>query len=346
MDNAPISVTVAFASEAAANYPVAGVPAAARAAAAIARAGAAHCTIAVAGGWTPSNWCRAEWERLAGDMAIVSADLAQVTSNDVSRGENLVSGDFRHVQYRANDESEAIAELRRAGGEILRATGKPADGIVSRYFNRPISRAISAQALRIPGVTPFHATLGTAAFGLAMAGALFLGGHAGLLAGAVLFQAASIFDGVDGEIARATWRSSASGAKLDSLVDAATNLAFILGVAFNLWQQGDPTAGLVGLCVFVVMGTGLFLVGQMAKRKGGDFTFDAMKSKLGQARSRTMRMLTYIAMRDFYAAGSAVLVLLGFGREMLITFLLVALVWLALVCFSGLADHRHARKAL
>jgi len=325
------SVTIAFASGATANHLVAGIPAAARAAAAIARTGATQCTIAVGGGWTPSSRCRAEWQRLAADLEVQSADLAQISSKQVMRGEDVASGELREIPYPDNDEATAIADLRRASGEILFATGKPGDGIVSRYFNRPISRAITAKLLFIPGVTPFHATLGTAALGFAMAGALFFGGHAGMLAGAVLFQAASIFDGVDGEIARATWQTSASGAKLDSLVDAATNLVFLLGLAFNLWQRGDEAAWLAGLGASALLGTGLFLVGQMAQRKRGDFTFDAMKSELGQQRSRAMRWLTYIAMRDFYAAFATISVLLGFGREMLIAFAVVALGWLILV---------------
>jgi len=69
------------------------------------------------------------------------------------------------------------------------------------------------------------------------------------LIGALLFQAASMFDGVDGEIARATYRTSRSGAALDSAIDAATNFAAMLGiireeleVAMALTGQSDVRA--------------------------------------------------------------------------------------------------------
>jgi phosphatidylglycerophosphate synthase len=330
-------VTLAFASEASANFPVAGIPAAARAAAVLARSGTRRCTIAVAGGWAPSDWCRAEWSRLARGLTITAADLTQLAPETLQRGEDFVSDvPGQEAPYRPNAVAEAMADLRRASRDILRATGKLGDGVVSRYFNRPISRAISARALRMRGFTPFHATLGTAALGLAMATALFLGGSAGMFAGAVLYQSASIFDGVDGEIARATWRASASGAKLDSLVDAATNLAFVLGLGFNLWQQGDVVSGWAGLCGFAALGCGFFLVGQMAQRKGVDFTFDAMKSELGQERSRAMRTLTYFAMRDFYAAAAAIMVIFGLAGELLVVFALVAAAWLLLVIWTRL----------
>jgi CDP-L-myo-inositol myo-inositolphosphotransferase len=55
----------------------------------------------------------------------------------------------------------------------------------------------------------------------------------GLIAGGLLFMPL-VFDGVDGEIARATFRSSPAGAALDTGVDMATNLAFMLGVTINL----------------------------------------------------------------------------------------------------------------
>ena len=64
---------------------------------------------------------------------------------------------------------------------------------------------------------------------LAMLPVLLLGGETGLILGGILFQAASVLDGVDGEMARATFRTSPSGATLDSAVDIATNLLFVAG---------------------------------------------------------------------------------------------------------------------
>ena len=63
---------------------------------------------------------------------------------------------------------------------------------------------------------------------------MLAGGKAGLILGAILFQAASVIDGVDGEMARATFRATDLGATLDSAVDMATNFLFVLGLTIHL----------------------------------------------------------------------------------------------------------------
>src|SRR6185295_5192505 len=83
---------------------------------------------------------------------------------------------------------------------ILRGTAKPGDGLVSRWFNRPISQRISWVVLLIPGARPIHATIAAALFALVMFWGALTGGKAGLMLGGILFQAASVIDGVDGEM--------------------------------------------------------------------------------------------------------------------------------------------------
>jgi CDP-L-myo-inositol myo-inositolphosphotransferase len=68
---------------------------------------------------------------------------------------------------------------------------------------------------------------------LLAAGAL-AAGHAwsaALVAGGVLTQIASIVDGVDGEIARASLRASPAGAFLDSVLDRIADAALLAGLA-------------------------------------------------------------------------------------------------------------------
>lgn len=173
----------------------------------------------------------------------------------------------RSRQHREKADWE-LRQLRCAGRDVSAATGKGSDGIVSRYVNRPISRATSYQLLRLPGVPPLHASLGTALLGLMMAAALFFCGQTGLIAGALLFRAASIFDGVDGEIARATYRTSHEGATLDSVIEAATKLAFISGVSVNVALIGDTAGACAGGLALGTLATGLLLVGRHAKRHG------------------------------------------------------------------------------
>ena len=359
-------LTLVFAKAATANFVVAGIPAAARAALAVERAAQfaprpLRCSIAVTGGWVPSDWCLRELERLAPGLEIDfcdsvlirrDADTVFIPGEDLP-DERAVLGALRShgpnrrsdYHLRHFDEATAIATLKRAENAIIAGTGKASDGIVSRYLNRPISRAISRWLLLIPGIAPIHATIGTAVLGIAMLACLIFGGQTGLILGALLYQGASIFDGVDGEIARATHRTSEFGAILDSLIDAATNLAFIAGLTFNLWLQGYQVASTAGLCGAIMLAVGLTLVGRMARKSGGSFNFDAIKSRVGRDKSLVMQGLTYLTMRDFYAALFALFVLLGLAPEALVIFCVVATGWLGVVFAVCLRESRWLRAS-
>ncbi|MFS0772749.1 CDP-alcohol phosphatidyltransferase family protein [Sphingomonas sp. 1P08PE] len=225
--------------------------------------------------------------------------------------------------------SASLRLLDRAGRQILAATGKAGDGIVSRHINRPVSRAISQQLLRVPGIRPFHASVGTALLGLAMVSALLFGGNAGMIAGALLFQAASIFDGVDGEMARATFRTSKEGASLDSVIDAGTNLAFITGVTVNVGLAGDLVGAAAGTASLLTLALGLTLLGRRARNTGQAVNFDVVKTQLrkGGARSTLTECLIHLTMRDFYAAACAILIVAGLTHLVLLAFATVTAGW-------------------
>ena len=299
-------------SEAAARN-IAGLPAAARALRERAEAGAACCAVAVPGGWIPDAAVGAELDRLAGDMAFVCVDAD------------------RFAGWGAHTVSVYTDLSADAARQIVAATAKPGDGIVSRHINRPVSQAISAFLLRWPGVRPIHATWATAALALAMVLSLLFGGTAGLIAGAVLFQAASIADGVDGEIARATFRTSARGAMLDSLVDAATNIGFVGGVAVNLFRAGEVTAALAGGAAGVLLAAGLALIGRKARTSKRPFTFNGVKERVGAGKSRVMTWLTWLTMRDFFALAAALLVIAGFAPFTMFAFAAVTAGWFVVV---------------
>jgi len=214
---------------------------------------------------------------------------------------------------------------------IIAATGKPGDGVVSRAINRPISRAITRALLRLAPVRPIHATLACAAVAAAMIAAMVFGGHSGLMIGAVLFQFASILDGVDGEIARATHASSKFGASLDSAIDAATNLGFFAALAINLTRAGNGEAAVLAGLGIGALGSGLALLGVRALRSGAPLNFDGLKQPARASRSPLMRALAAIASRDFYALAMMVLVLAGQARLALALFALGAMAWLAYV---------------
>jgi len=297
----------------------------------------------------------AEIDRLAPDLALSFVDLDTLADSPddqlfvaeyvlpfsptgSSRAGRLAqhrghAADLAEVRAAYDDMGETglRRQLKDVGRTIVRQTGKSGDGIVSRYINRPISTRISRSLLPFRWIRPTHATILTTLAGLAMAVCLFTGTYWGLMSGAVLFQIASILDGVDGELARATFHSSARGAMLDSVTDAITNLTFLLGLAFNLWQSGFEPALALGVFAFACLGVGLGLLGLFAVWMGSPVNFDSVKNFLRKRRSAWVQILIWITMRDFFAAASMILVLTGLAHVLLIIFAGVTVVWLMVV---------------
>ncbi len=315
-----MTAVVAFASVDAASRRVAGVAAAARVARSLFDSGAERVVLAVPAA-ALSVSARADLDRLA-----AGAELA-----DPDRLDPDLAG-------------RTTAAPTLSAAAILRATGKAGDGPVSRWLNRPISRAISAVLLMLPGVRPLHATIGTALIALAMFAFLVGGGAGGLIAGGLLFHAASVFDGVDGEIARATFRSSPAGATLDGIVDVATNFLFVLGVTANLAARGVPqalTAGAWGLSLFAV---GLLALAGSSARSGSSFSLDVLKQDLrrgplGRLGPWLVSFLTIVTSRDFFALLFALLILAAVPMAILYIFAGAATVWIPFVAWSVLRWH-------
>ncbi len=126
-------------------------------------------------------------------------------------------------------------------GEKARAIGgKPTDGPVSRYLNRPISTRITSFIVE-KGVPLTPNQVSVLSFSLAVLASLFIVIAAwekgvgrllySIIAG-VLVQASSIIDGVDGELARATGRASRLGGFLDAMMDRWADIAVIFSTSY------------------------------------------------------------------------------------------------------------------
>ena len=317
---APDTVLV-FESAADADRRIAGVAAAARIVRQRAEAGDKSVWLAIPGGKALDRHTLADLDRLA-DGATFGVHPAEGLSG--SQGLQGLEG------------STIMAAPRPSARDVLLATGKSSDGPVSQALNRPISRRISALLLHIPAFRPIHATIGTALISATMLAALLLGGSVGLIAGGLLFHAASIFDGVDGEVARATYRSSPAGAALDSAVDVATNCLFILGVTINLAARGHPEAIALGGWGLLVLLTGLLAIGWRRVRSDGSLNFDLVKDHY---RTRYQGLLfrflvgfaTTVTSRDFFAFLFAVLIIAGRPMAVLHIFAGAATVWILVV---------------
>jgi len=151
---------------------------------------------------------------------------------------------------------------RRSAWILLRASGKPADGWLSRHVHRKVSRLFSYLLLQV-GLTANAATALTFLVGVSAAWLMAQTTHATMIAGAGLFWFASIADGIDGEMARLTLSESSFGEQLDTGVDQATYLFGLGGAILGWYRQGIGPAG-IALGATVVVGLPAMLLWGMA----------------------------------------------------------------------------------
>jgi 1L-myo-inositol 1-phosphate cytidylyltransferase / CDP-L-myo-inositol myo-inositolphosphotransferase len=298
--------TAAFASARDADRRIAGVAAAARAVRALAEAGAGEVRLLIGDG-TP---------------------LAEATIEDIER--------LRGPATVAIERGDGPAPRQPTAWEIVRATGKPGDGLVSRWLNRPISQRITLVVLAIPGARPIHVTIVNAALALVMFAVTLRGGEAGLVLGGILFQTASILDGVDGEMARATFRTSKAGATLDSAVDIATNLLFVSALTVHLAWRDHDVIGWVGGWAVTLSILGGMLIAWRVRAGGGPLGFDLLK-RSGRVRG-AMDLIFWVVQtltsRDCFAFLYMVLIVAGLERTALWIYAGVGTVWLPYVIVS------------
>lgn len=230
-----------------------------------------------------------------------------------------------------------LADETVARREIVRATAKPSDGIVSRWLNRPVSQRISALLLRhLPFVRPSHMTAAVAAVAAVMVGCLLFGGYRGLIAGGILFHVASVLDGVDGELARASYRGSAEGRALDTRVDMLTNIGYFVCIAVALTRLYGGSQAMVGGLAVVLALTGLAIVAWLARRMGLHGSLDVLKPYYrerfpGGWQYWVTELLVTTTSRDFFAFAFGVVIVLGFGWAVSWLLLGFVVAWLAAV---------------
>jgi phosphatidylglycerophosphate synthase len=186
---------------------------------------------------------------------------------------------------------DVAGENRRVSAwRLLRASGKPTDGWLSRHVHRRISRVFTYALLTL-GLTPNTATYLTLGIGLIAAWLMAQTTQTTMIAGGLLFWFCSIADGVDGEMARLTLSESAEGEALDTAVDQLTHVAGLIGVFVGWWRQGITPAGMA-LAFVVALGTPAMLLWAMTlvrRARGSDQFFVATKPIEGAVFSAASR---------------------------------------------------------
>jgi len=150
----------------------------------------------------------------------------------------------------------SLAEARLV--QHLAASTQASDGLLARWVDRPLSRALSPHLAR-KRVPPNLITLAGMSLGLLGAWLLARAGYGPHLLGALLFWSAVVLDGVDGEVARLTLRESAFGHYLDIITDNLVHVAVFIGMAVGLYRDTGYSGHLYALAA-LILGFGLCAV--------------------------------------------------------------------------------------
>jgi phosphatidylglycerophosphate synthase len=138
-------------------------------------------------------------------------------------------------------------DIRRAERFLIANSGKPTDGIYSR-FNRFLCRP-AVRLLTHTRVTPNWVTIGGLAVAILAALMFSRGSYANYVAGALLFFLSGLFDEMDGMLARTKFAESAFGTMFESFVDNTTYLLIFSGITAGLYRQRGSHELIYGLAL-------------------------------------------------------------------------------------------------
>jgi len=183
------------------------------------------------------------------------------------------------------DTPEDLAKARKF---LVKTAVKGAgDGLISRLINRRISTWVSSYL--VEKVSPNQATFFTFILGILSALVALIN----VPLGGVLYQVSSILDGIDGEIARASLRTSRWGGYLDSVLDRYVDFAFLLAL---MWKTAPPLSFFPVVCMAMF---GSVMVSYSTERYKAAFGEDiyvkvpAMKYLLGKRDERVFLIMLF-----------------------------------------------------
>jgi phosphatidylglycerophosphate synthase len=214
-------------------------------------------------------------ELVAHRLAVSRDDAPSLLLVGLVRGGVHVANSYLRGFFYARPVSQAAAAADRERiGEmdedrvLLNAAVKGSDGFFTTYFVSPYSRYIARFAAR-RGWTPNAMTTVSMLIGAVAAAFFALGSRAGLIAGAVLLQAAFTIDCVDGQLARYTRTFSKLGAWLDSIFDRGKEYLVYAGLAIGSVRGFDDDVWILAACALALQ----------TARHAVDFSYAAVRQQ-------------------------------------------------------------------
>ena len=214
-------------------------------------------------------------------------------------------------------DAASAAEAERKLWASLTST---ADGLVDRFFNRPVGRQLSKLLVHTP-ISPNQVSVVSILIGVASAW-FFARGN--FVAGALVFQLCAIIDCVDGDLARALFKQSRLGKWLDLGGDQVVHFSVFAAIGIGV-ARIDPSVPALALGASAALGVLLCFAAIVR----------ALRQPAAQRGPLLNKLLDAAANRDFSVL---LLALAIFGRMDLFLWMAgigIHFFWIALLALHG-----------
>ncbi|MCX8122565.1 MAG: CDP-alcohol phosphatidyltransferase family protein [Spirochaetes bacterium] len=145
-------------------------------------------------------------------------------------------------------------DVKKAESLIVQYIIDTTGGYIAKKINKRISIPISKQLAKTR-IHPNILTIINMIVGFLSAFYVVQGTYWNMVCGGLLFQLASVFDGVDGEVAKFTFKVSKIGGWLDTIGDNGTLLLFLIAVSVLYFQNTSVMAASI---IITLLFAGLF----------------------------------------------------------------------------------------
>ena len=214
-------------------------------------------------------------------------------------------------------DAASAAEAERKLWASLTST---ADGLVDRFFNRPVGRQLSKLLVQTP-ISPNQVSVVSILIGLVSAWFFAVGSF---VWGALVLQLSAVIDCVDGDLARALFKQSRLGKWLDLAGDQVVHFSVFAAIGLGV-SRLDPSVPALALGLSAALGVLLSFA----------VIVRALRQPVAQRGPLLNKLLDATANRDF----SVLLLLLAiFGRMDLFLWMAgigVHVFWIALLVLPG-----------
>ena len=188
------------------------------------------------------------------DLLIQSSHFLQIHYfGDIKKYFRKKAGILQPVENEDLFLLENDEDYMRAQGLVIGYIKDNTGGYLARNLNKRISIPISLKLAPL-GIHPNYLTAVNMVVGFLSAVFLFFDNYPMTVLGGLFFQMASVFDGVDGEVAKFTFKFSEFGSWLDTFSD---NMTLLLFLGASSWLFFHHTGGLQAVVIIVCLFAGV-----------------------------------------------------------------------------------------